>query len=121
MLARGPSASTSEHSHVNIDRNNSVTSTNTGGELIIVGPSSSVGISLYRGDSTVSRAGSLPQPYADVKMPIPHEDSYSQDHYPVEGTSMTKGFTLIQRKTKVCSFEGPRSSRNPRRRGHSIS
>ena len=81
-LSRGPSASTSGYSHVNIDRNNAVTSTNTGGEPIVIGPSSSVGTSLYRGDSTVSRVSSLPQPYADIKMPIPHEDSYSQDQFP---------------------------------------
>ena len=80
-LSRGPSASTSGYSHVNIDRNNSVTSTNTSGEPIVIGPSSSVGTSLYRGDSTVSGVSSLPQPYLDIKMPVPHEDGYSQDQF----------------------------------------
>ena len=64
---------------MNVDRNNSVTSTNTSGEPIVIGPSSSVGTSLYRGDSTVSRVSSLPQPYLDIKMPVPLEDDRSQD------------------------------------------
>ena len=79
-LSRGPSASTS-YSHVNVDRNNSVTSNNTSGEPIIIGPSSSVATSLYRGDSTVSRVSSLPQEYMDIKMPVPLEEEYSQEQY----------------------------------------
>jgi hypothetical protein len=81
-LSRGPSASTSGYSHANVDRNNSITSTNTGGEPIVIGPSSSVGTSLYRGDSTVSRVSSLPQQWADIKMPVPLEDEYPQEQYP---------------------------------------
>ena len=80
-LSRGPSASTS-YSHVNLDRNSSVTSTSTGGEPIVIAPSSSVGTSLDRGDSTISRVSSLPQPYVDIKMPVPLGDDYSQDQYP---------------------------------------
>ena len=83
-LSRGPSASTSGYSHVNVDRNNSMTSNNTGGEPIIIGPSSSVVTSLYRDDSTVSRVSSLPQEYMDIKMPVPLEEEYSQDHFPEE-------------------------------------
>ena len=66
-LSRGPSASTSGYSHMNVDRNNSITSNNTGGEPIVIGPSSSVVTSLYRDDSTVSRVSSLPQEYKDIK------------------------------------------------------
>ena len=83
-LSRGPSASTSGYSHVNVDRNNSITSNNTGGEPIIIGPSSSVVTSLYRDDSTVSRVSSLPQEYMDIKMPVPLEEEYPQEHYPEE-------------------------------------
>lgn len=81
-LSRGPSASTSGYSHMNVDRNNSITSNNTGGEPIVIGPSSSVVTSLYRDDSTVSRVSSLPQEYMDIKMPVPHEEEYSQEQYP---------------------------------------
>ena len=86
LLSRGPSASTSGYSpsgysHMNVDRNNSITSTHTGGEPIVVGPSSSVATSLYRGNSTVSRVSSLPQEYMDIKMPVPLEEEYPQEQY----------------------------------------
>ena len=80
-LSRGPSGSTSGYSHVNVDRNNSATSTNTRGEPIVIGPSSSAVTSLYRDDSTVSRVSSLPQEYMDIKMPVPLEEEYPQDQY----------------------------------------
>jgi len=83
-LSRGLSASTSGYSHVNIDRTNSITSNTTGGEPIIIGPSSSVVTSLYRDNSTVSRVSSLPQEYMDIKMPVPLEEEHSQEHYPEE-------------------------------------
>ena len=67
-----------------IDRNNSITSSYTGGDLATVGPSSSALTSLYRGDSTVSRVSSLPQEYMDIKMPVPLEEEYPQDQYPDE-------------------------------------
>lgn len=81
-LSRGPSASTSGFSHANVDRNNSITSNNTGGEPIIIGPSSSVATSIYREDSAVSRVSSLPQEYMDIKMPVPLEEEYPQEQYP---------------------------------------
>ena len=83
-LSRGPSGSTS-YSHMNVDRNNSLTSNNTGGEPIVIGPSSSVATSLYRDDSTVSRVSSLPREYMDIKMPVPLGEEYPQDQYPEEG------------------------------------
>ena len=83
-LSRGPSVSTSGFSHANVDRNNSITSNNTGGEPIVIGPSSSVATSVYREDSAVSRVSSLPQEYKDIKMPVPLEEEYPQDQYPDE-------------------------------------
>ena len=83
-LSRGPSGSTSGYSRVNVDRNSSITSSNTGGDPIIIGPSSSRITSLYRDDSTVSGVNSLPQEYMDIKMPVPLEEEPLQDQYPDE-------------------------------------
>ena len=74
-MSRGPSGSTSEYSHMNVDRNNSIISSNTGGEPTVIEPSSSVATSLYRDNSTVSRVSSLPQEYMD-----PY-DQYSDGDY----------------------------------------
>ena len=79
-LPRGPSGSAS-YSHMNVNRNNSITSNNTSGEPIVVGPSSSVATSLYRDDSTVSRISSPPM---SIKMPVPLGEEYPQDQYPEE-------------------------------------
>ena len=85
ILSRGPSGSASGYSHVNVDRNSSITSSNTGGEHTHAGPSSSSMItSLYRDDSAVSGVSSLPQEYMDIKMPVPLEEERLQGQYPDE-------------------------------------
>jgi len=69
---------------VNVDRNSSITSSNTGGDPISIGPSSSRITGLYRDDPTVSGVNSLPQEYMDIQMPVPLEEEPLQDQYPDE-------------------------------------
>ena len=59
-LSRSPSGSTSGRPHVNVDRNNSLTSNSTGTELIVIGPSSSIATSLYQDDSSLQGRLSTP-------------------------------------------------------------
>jgi len=70
-LSRGLSGSIFGYSHMNLDRNNSISTTNTGGEPIVIGPSSSVATSIYRCDSMDSSGvSSLPQEYTNIKVEL---------------------------------------------------
>jgi hypothetical protein len=44
----------------------------------------------------MSRVSSLPQPYVDIKMPVPPGDNYSQDQYPDVEYAKDEG---------LCTFE----------------
>jgi hypothetical protein len=80
-LSPGPLALTSGYSPVNVDRDDSMTPTNTGGGYTVSRPSSSAGTSVYQGDITASRVSPLPQQHLDIKFPVPLEDDDSQDQH----------------------------------------
>ena len=70
-LSRGLSGSIFGHSRVNLDRSDSISTSNTGGEPIVIGASSSVATSIYRCDSMDSSGvSSPPQEYTDIKVEL---------------------------------------------------
>lgn len=79
MPSRVPCTSSSGHSLVNVDWNDSITSTSTYSESTVIEPSFSVDESLYGDNSPVSTASSLSLPYPGTKIPIPLEGDHPRD------------------------------------------
>jgi hypothetical protein len=78
----GPPAFTSGHPHLSAGRDNPMISADASGEPTIAGIPPSASTDLLQSESKIPRVRPLPQPHADIKMPVPFGDGQSPKKYP---------------------------------------